>query len=236
MAELRYVDWDGLVYYDGKIKEYIDDRDENYLKMGGIVTFNNLPDPSWQNLNYIYKVTTGFTSNNRFDKPGYIYPAGTWVQCVDVNNDASQYLYIIFNEESIGGTADIDLSDYYTKGEVDKLIPDVDEFATKSALTEVQQNLSATEEAVQSINIELSNIQNNYVTNESLELKDYVTEQYVTQNYTTTTELAKTYVNQTDLEEQNYITHQEATTQIEQIVRETIKEEIVPDSMNYDTF
>ena len=64
MAELKYVDWDGLVYYDGKIKPYIADKAEDYLKMGGVITFDKLPDPSYQNLNYIYKITDEFVSNS----------------------------------------------------------------------------------------------------------------------------------------------------------------------------
>lgn len=123
MAELRYVDWDGLVYYDGKIKEYIQDKAEDYIKMGGIISFEELPDPSWQNLNYIYKITNSFTSNNRFEKPGYVYPSGTWVQCVNYKEDET-WVYIIFNEEVIGETSEIDLSNYYTKTEVDTKISD----------------------------------------------------------------------------------------------------------------
>lgn len=122
MAELKYVDWDGLVYYDGKIKQYIQDRDENYVKMGGIMSFDKLPDPTYYNLHYIYKITDKFTTNSRFDTPGLVCEAGTWVQCVDLHEDASKYRYIIFNEETIGGTADIDLSDYYTKSEVEAKI------------------------------------------------------------------------------------------------------------------
>ena len=33
MAELRYVDWDGLVYYDGKIKKHIEAKLDNCIKM-----------------------------------------------------------------------------------------------------------------------------------------------------------------------------------------------------------
>ena len=161
MAELRYVDWDGLVYYDGKIKEFIRDKAEDYLKMGGILPIKDLPDPSWQNLNYIYKITDSFTSNDRFEKPGYIYPAGTWVQCVNFKED-ERWLYVIFNEETIGGTAD--LSNYYTKDEIDDKIqeaidsiesPDMssfitrdefetltDEFATRSDIQYVDEAIS----------------------------------------------------------------------------------------------
>lgn len=122
MAELRYVDWDGLVYYDGKIKDFIQANAENYLKMGGILPIKDLPDPSRQNLNYIYKITDSFTSDKHFEKPGYVYPAGTWVQCVN-HEDDERWLYTIFNEETIGSTAD--LSNYYTKSEVDALIPEI---------------------------------------------------------------------------------------------------------------
>ena len=160
MAELRYVDWDGLVYYDGKIKDFIQANAENYLKMGGILPIKDLPDPSRQNLNYIYKITDSFTSNNHFEKPGYIYPAGTWVQCIN-HEDDELWLYTIFNEETIGNTPDlsdyytksevndkigeaiasieppeVDLDNYYTKDEVDKLIPETDAFVTEDKLEE----------------------------------------------------------------------------------------------------
>ena len=167
MAELRYVDWDGLVYYDGKIKDFIQANAENYLKMGGILPVKDLPDPSRQNLNYIYKITDSFTSDNHFEKPGYIYPAGTWVQCINHEED-ERWLYTIFNEETIGGTADlsnyytksevnkkieeavasietpeVDLNNYYTKEEVNTLIPDISELVTKEELEAVEAKVDA---------------------------------------------------------------------------------------------
>ena len=167
MAELRYVDWDGLVYYDGKIKNFIESNAENYLKMGGILPVKDLPDPSRQNLNYIYKITDSFTSDNHFEKPGYIYPAGTWVQCINHEED-ERWLYTIFNEETIGGTADlsnyytksevnkkieeaiasietpeVDLNNYYTKEEVNTLIPDISELVTKEELEAVEAKVDA---------------------------------------------------------------------------------------------
>ena len=167
MAELRYVDWDGFVYYDGKIKDFILANAENYLKMGGILPVKDLPDPSRQNLNYIYKITDSFTSDNHFEKPGYIYPAGTWVQCINHEED-ERWLYTIFNEETIGGTADlsnyytksevnkkieeaiasietpeVDLNNYYTKEEVNTLIPDISELVTKEELEAVEAKVDA---------------------------------------------------------------------------------------------
>ena len=93
MAKLRYVDWDGLVYYDGKIKKYVDDKLEEVIKVGKSVTFDKLPDPSSQNINYIYKVTDSFTSDTRFEKQGLMYPAGTVVLVSNIND---VYLYTIF--------------------------------------------------------------------------------------------------------------------------------------------
>lgn len=122
MAEIKYVDWDGLVYYDSKSKQYIDDKFEGCLKMGGIIPFSNLPSPSFQNLNYVYKITEEFTSNEFFEKQGYTYRAGTWVQVIDIDN---VYLYTIFNEEDVvpilpGG--ELDLSNYYTISQTDDAI------------------------------------------------------------------------------------------------------------------
>lgn len=95
MAELKYVDWDGLVYYDGKVKDYINDKFGDVLKVGGLIKFEDLPCPSFQNLNYLYKISNDFTSNEYFYKPGYVYEAGTVVQVSNLNN---VYLYTIFQE------------------------------------------------------------------------------------------------------------------------------------------
>ena len=132
MAKQKYVDWDGLVYYDGKIKDYIAHRDSQGLKMGGIIPFEKLPDPSFENLNFIYKVTDAFTSNEDFDKPNYEYKAGTWVQCANVGTvELPLYYYIIFNDNELeGGDTpvtpgdDIDLSNYFTKDETVELLKD----------------------------------------------------------------------------------------------------------------
>lgn len=95
MAQLKYVDWDGLVYYDGKVKQYIDDKMTACLKMGGHIVFAELPAPSYNNLNYIYKITDEFTSSEHFVSPGYQFNANTWVQVVDING---VYKYNIFDE------------------------------------------------------------------------------------------------------------------------------------------
>lgn len=153
MAELRYVDWDGLVYYDGKIKEYIRDAAESYLKMGGIVTFEELPDPSWTNLNYIYKVTDPFISNDRFSTEGVSYKENTWVQVHDFDGT---YLYIIFNEEIIGQTAEVDLSNYYTKIEVEDLVSEsVSDFYTKEEIDNKTADLVTETELKDAFAIEL---------------------------------------------------------------------------------
>lgn len=205
MAELRYVDWDGLVYYDGKIKDFIQSNAENYLKMGGILPVKDLPDPSRQNLNYIYKITDSFTSDNHFEEPGYIYPAGTWVQCINHEED-ERWLYTIFNEETIGNTADlsdyytksevnekieeaiasieipeIDPNNYYTKEEVNTLIPDVSGLATKEELEAVQNVAGSNSVKLMQIDSDLVDINQKLETIPSIE--GLATETYVDEKF-----------------------------------------------------
>lgn len=97
MAELRYVDWDGLVYYDEKIKDYVDIKTSECLRIGGNVVFEELPRPSVSNVNYIYTITESFISNEDFEKPNLVYEAGTIVQVSNFNN---VYLYTIFDEST----------------------------------------------------------------------------------------------------------------------------------------
>ena len=160
MAELRYVDWDGLVYYDGKIKDFIQANAENYLKMGGILPIKDLPDPSRQNLNYIYKITDSFTSDKHFEKPGYVYPAGTWVQCVN-HEDDERWLYTIFNEETIGSTAD--LSNYYTKPEIDQQLKTI-----KDTINSIEVPTKVSELENDSGYITIQQASDTYVTNEKV--------------------------------------------------------------------
>lgn len=97
MAQIAYVDWDGLVYYDGKIKQYISDIADGCLKAGGKIPFAQLPRPSYDNLNYVYKITDSFTSTNDFDKPGFKYEAGALVQ-VEAPANSNTYRYTVIYE------------------------------------------------------------------------------------------------------------------------------------------
>lgn len=98
ISNQKFVDWDGLVYYDGKIKKYVDDNVANCIKFGGLVSFNTLPRPSYQNLNYTYTVTDSFKSNEFFVEPGLTYARNTTVQVVEVNG---MYLYSVFRENEV---------------------------------------------------------------------------------------------------------------------------------------
>ena len=155
MAELRYVDWDGLVYYDGKIKSYIADKLEECMKfMGERDTIENLPDPSYNTLNTVYKITSPFEvslSNGDFaeNARGKSFSANTVVCVTDFEGI---YLYsILFEPASSTGTTNVDLSNYYTRAEVDDLLPTkVSDLDNDSGyLTSIPDGY-ATEEYVQS--------------------------------------------------------------------------------------
>lgn len=355
MAELKYVDWDGLVYYDGKVKDYIDDKFGDVLKVGGLIKFEDLPCPSFQNLNYLYKISNDFTSNEYFYKPGYVYEAGTVVQVSNLNN---VYLYTIFQEvdnikpdkpdvpenveeivekveeldaaishnahqiasleqaqesqdarldavesivedtrtavdtvvenqtkvnealDQMRGSVDaiednltaidekldqiennyqpVDLSAYYTKSEteaaiksaVDSIeIPSVEGLASESyvdakiaAINIPDTSNFVTNDEFTTIQQQVDNIQNTYITEEQLEQKNYVTEQFVTNNYvtnetieanySTTEEIAQTYVSNNDVNEI-------VTNQVTEVINQKIEDGnlvVNPDAINYDTW
>lgn len=101
MAQVAYVDWDGLVYYDSKIKKHLTDKLENCLKDGGKKFFAELPDPSYDNLNYIYTVADDFTSTDIFAIAGLDYEAGTVVKVSEIQLNPDQpavYRYTILNQ------------------------------------------------------------------------------------------------------------------------------------------
>lgn len=185
MAELHYVDWDGLVYYDGKVKQYIGDKLQDCLKMGGLVTYKDLPSPSFENLNYIYQITEEFISSEYFKTPGYEYSAGTWVQVADFDG---VYLYSIFNEATIGGT--VNLSNYYTKRQTEDLIESsistlgIEELKTSVEnnirdIGELQSDVETLENTVKSISTEgfitedeVTELLNNYITDDDAVTED----------------------------------------------------------------
>lgn len=96
MAQIAYVDWDGLVYYDGKVKKYVADKLEPTLKDGGRIAFNQLPEPSYDSLNYIYTITDDFQTDTNFQIPGRSFSSGTAVKVSEV--EPATYRYTIFNE------------------------------------------------------------------------------------------------------------------------------------------
>lgn len=163
MAEQRFVDWDGLVYYDGKIKTYISDLSQDFLKAGGETDFVNLPRPCFENLNYVYKITEEFTSNVDFEQPNIVYNAGSIVQVADFDDD-STYKYVVLYEPQDAVThddikdfatqeyvnvkiaeaqlddADVDLSNYYTKLQTDAAIQSaVDDIEIPTVPTKVSE-------------------------------------------------------------------------------------------------
>lgn len=105
MAQIVYVNWNELLYYDTRIKEYIHDYARSSLKFGGSFTFNKLPEPFQEFENYIYRVLEPF---NTADKPEWFFmegefPANTVLQVAVVDNDAR---YVLFAESADNGIND----------------------------------------------------------------------------------------------------------------------------------
>ena len=139
MAQIAYVDWDGLVYYDSKIKAYIANNLEPALKDGGRVLYKDLPAPSINWVNYVYTVMEDFReSENLFGNGhnGTPHNAGTAVKVTEIS--PSVYVYTIFND--IRNQADQEtFDDLYLqikelKDQIDAFDLDTTDFYTKDAV------------------------------------------------------------------------------------------------------
>lgn len=123
---LTNITWDGTALdrvtdaaggYKVEIKEKVDEAIaasiSSVYKPAGSSTFANLPEPAKALLGNVYNVTDAFTTDAKFiEGAGQKYPAGTNVVVI---KDGADYKYDV-----LGST--IDLSNYYTKNEVDTKI------------------------------------------------------------------------------------------------------------------
>ena len=142
MADLqKYVNWDGLVYYDGKIKNFIKDKLSPCFKFAGVFAAETLPAPESEYVNYIYQVSNDFTSNEVFDKPDLKYEAGALIYVKQIAD--GQYRYSVLVEAPTVTTSEIldkfdtltrqieDQNDTITL--LDKTVKDLDADAEKSS-------------------------------------------------------------------------------------------------------
>ena len=138
-----------------------------------------------------------------------------------------------------------DLSDYAKKSD----LPSVEGLASESYVDEKIAEINipdtstfVTNEQFTSIQQQVENIQNTYITEEHLEQKNYVTEQFVTNNYvtnetieanySTTEEIAQTYVSNNDVNEI-------VTNQVTEVINQKIEDGnlvVNADAINYDTW
>lgn len=139
MAQIAYVDWDGLVYYDGKIKDYISNNLEDTLKDGGQVLYDQLPTPTRNNVNFVFTVMEDFTRTEElFGVNGGTYNKGTAVKVTEVN--PGQYLYTIVNETR--NPSDVEaFDDIYEqikelKNAIDAFNPESSDYYNKSEINE----------------------------------------------------------------------------------------------------
>ena len=148
MAELRFVDWDGLVYYDDKVKEYIREKLETCIKFAGeVASREDLVDPSYDTVNYMFKVLNEFTvdindDDFREDLQGRTYAPGTIVQVIDYDNI---YKYSILFEPG-GDAADI--------------------IALATRLSELEHSLDEVNRTIDTHSTELEEIKKTYASKE----------------------------------------------------------------------
>lgn len=156
MAEILYVDWDGLIYYDGKVKDYIDDKIKECLKFRGNVSYEELlqTSPSVDTVNTAYRLSEEFVTNEWFNKPGFAYPEGTIVYVAQFEDGTYKFDILVEPNGSNSGT---DLTNYYNKQEVDNIVSELPtkEFVEKTVI-----------DAIDSVEIDVSGL----VAREELEL------------------------------------------------------------------
>lgn len=139
MAQIAYVDWDGLVYYDGKIKDYISNNLEDCFKDGGKVLYSQLPTPGHNNVNTVFTVEDDFTRTEElFGVNGGVYNKGTAVKVTEVS--PGQYFYTILvetrNPSDVETFDDIYAQIKELKDAVDSFNPESSEFYNKSEIDE----------------------------------------------------------------------------------------------------
>lgn len=156
MAEFLYVDWDGLIYYDGKIKDYIEDKIKECLKFRGNVSYEELlrTSPSVDTVNTAFRLSEEFVTNEWFNKPGFAYPEGTIVYVAQFEDGTYKFDILVEPNGSNSGT---DLTNYYNKEEVDNIVSELPtkEFVEKTVI-----------DAIDSVEIDVSGL----VAREELEL------------------------------------------------------------------
>lgn len=172
MAEIKFVDWDGLVYYDTRSKQYIQNKFDLALKYGG--SFDKLadvPSPGVDTINVVYKITESFSTNTiDFVEKVYnlTYAANTLIQVVETSD--SQYKFDILVDSAPILTPEGDV--VYTKAEINEILKNYvteEELEEKGYLTEHQSLAGyATEEYV-----------NDAVAGVEVDLTGYATETYV---------------------------------------------------------
>ena len=200
MAQIAFVDWDGLVYYDSKNKQYIADKLAPCLKNGGVIEFKDLPKPSFKNLNYIYIISDEFTSDENFIENKFTnYSANSAV--IVIEDPQLGFRYSVIKTQSWD---DGDYNDLHAR--VDDLTSDVLDISKN--LLEVTNDLANEHTRVDELEERVNNISPGG-SGENPSLEGYATLQYVDNKFATKTEVAN-FVTETELESKGYLTeHQD---------------------------
>ena len=133
MGRIVYVDWDGLLYYDDKVKQYIRSYQASTIKFGGNVSSAKLPEPFKEYQNYVYRVTDELDTSMHPDWFYFTgkYPAGTLLQNIALENAEDEVKYAIFNTNGIDKSFEEHLEEL--QGDVDTINSSISKLDTAVA-------------------------------------------------------------------------------------------------------
>lgn len=164
MADLqKYVDWNGLNHYDSRIKEFIKDKFDSCFKFGGAISFEELPLPDEEELNFVYQITNEFISDSHFDVPGKSYESGSLVYVVKTSEDLYKFSILVESPK-------IDTS--VIKSRLDEL--ETQQEQTSNDISDLNNGLRDLENQVSEIDTTLSTIDYSKVTQSIEELQGSV--------------------------------------------------------------
>lgn len=175
MADLqKYVDWNGLNHYDSKIKQFIKDKFDSCFKFGGAISFEELPLPDEEELNFVYQITNEFISDSRFDVPKKSYEPGALVYVVKTAEDLYKFSILIESSKVDTSVIESRLDELETQQE--QTSNDISDL--NNGLRDLENQVSEIDTTLETIPEELQQVKHDVtaVTQKTDQLSDQISE------------------------------------------------------------